>query len=68
LFGVVLLQGIGLKWSLMIVAVGYVILAGMIEWKERSRPANEASSPRPSPPPGARETLRSRRLAPGPAG
>lgn len=61
LFGVVLLPGIGLKGSLVIIAVGYVILAGMIEWSERTRP-------HPGPLPRERKKLRNRRLAPGLAG
>jgi spermidine synthase len=72
LFGVILLPGIGLKWSLLIVAVGYVILAGTIEWSELTRihpgPVTILSSPRLRPQPRERERLGSRRLAPGLAG
>jgi len=69
LFGVVLLPGIGLKWSLVIVAIGYVILAGMIELtRPHSRPVMMVSSPRLRPQPQERERLRRRRFALGLAG
>jgi spermidine synthase len=58
LFGVILLPGIGLKWSLVIVAISYLILAGTIEWSEMTRP-------QPGPLPEEREKLRSRPLALG---